>query len=161
MNDLIPQDYHQVLLPYSSTIPIQHSPPAKNTRSQRIQAFLTPAARAHLDHTPSVHQLSANLDRGPPIEGEAPSRRGGMKSRRSISFSGILGVYPGISQGPKSILGKAEDEEGEESGEEEESEETEVSASLAGSPEASEAQILALSNKPLVSQAESNDYIHG
>ncbi|MBW0587605.1 hypothetical protein O181_127320, partial [Austropuccinia psidii MF-1] len=72
--------------------------PFKNTRSQRHQAFLTSTARAPLYRTPSVHQLSANLDRGPPIEGEAPSRRGWPISR----------------------FGEAEDEEGEES------EETEV-----------------------------------
>ncbi|MBW0493011.1 hypothetical protein O181_032726 [Austropuccinia psidii MF-1] len=58
---------------------IHHSPPAKNTISQRHQAVLTPTARAPLDHTPSVNQLSTNLDRGPPMEGEAPYRRGGMK----------------------------------------------------------------------------------
>ncbi|MBW0483310.1 hypothetical protein O181_023025 [Austropuccinia psidii MF-1] len=85
---------------------VQHSPPAKNTRSQRNPAVLTPTARLPLDHTPSVHQLSANLDRVPPMEGEAPSRRGGMK------------------------LEEAEDEEGEESVEEEESEETEVATAL-------------------------------
>ncbi|MBW0492098.1 hypothetical protein O181_031813 [Austropuccinia psidii MF-1] len=62
-------------------MPVQHSPPAKNTRSQRNQAILTPTARAPLDHKWSVHQLSANLDRGPPIEGAAPSRRGGPRIR--------------------------------------------------------------------------------
>ncbi|MBW0510398.1 hypothetical protein O181_050113 [Austropuccinia psidii MF-1] len=96
-------------------MPVQHSPPANNTRSQRHQAVLTPAARAPLDHTPSVHQLSSNLDRGPPIEGAAPSRRGGVKSRRTRSFSGLLGGYPSNSQGPRSRSGEDEDEEGEES----------------------------------------------
>ncbi|MBW0528851.1 hypothetical protein O181_068566, partial [Austropuccinia psidii MF-1] len=71
---------------------------------------------------------------GPPIEGEAPSRRGGPESR----------------------LGEAEDEEVEESVEEEESEETEVAAALEGTPRASEAPNIALSNQPLVSQAEQN-----
>ncbi|MBW0587382.1 hypothetical protein O181_127097 [Austropuccinia psidii MF-1] len=85
-------------------MPVQHNPPSKDTRSQRHQAVLTPTARAPLDHTPSVHQLSEDLDRGPPTEGAAPSRRGGPRSR----------------------LGEAKDEEGEESVEEEESEETEV-----------------------------------
>ncbi|MBW0552219.1 hypothetical protein O181_091934 [Austropuccinia psidii MF-1] len=78
-------------------MPVQHSPPAKNTRSQRNPAVLTSTAMVPLDHTPSVHQLSANLDRGPPIEGAAPSRRGGMRSRRPRSFSGLLGGYPGMS----------------------------------------------------------------
>ncbi|MBW0581216.1 hypothetical protein O181_120931 [Austropuccinia psidii MF-1] len=131
-------------------MPVQHSPPAKNTRSQRHQAVLTPTERAPLDRTPTVHQLSANLDRGPPMEGAETSRRGGVKSRRSRSFSGLLGGYPSIPQGPRSSLGEAEDEEGEES------EETEVAAALKGAPEASEAPNLALSNQSLVSQAEPN-----
>ncbi|MBW0523531.1 hypothetical protein O181_063246 [Austropuccinia psidii MF-1] len=63
-------------------MPVQHSSPAKNTRSQRNPAVLTPTSRVPLDHTPSAHQLSSNLDRGPPMEGAAPSRRGGIKSRR-------------------------------------------------------------------------------
>ncbi|MBW0545120.1 hypothetical protein O181_084835 [Austropuccinia psidii MF-1] len=66
------------------------------------------------------------------MEGEAPSRRGGPRSR----------------------LREGEDKEGEESVEEEESKETEVADSLEGAPEASEAANLAHSNKPLVSQAE-------
>ncbi|MBW0582563.1 hypothetical protein O181_122278, partial [Austropuccinia psidii MF-1] len=57
-------------------MPVQNIPPSKNTRSQKIQAILALKARAPLEKTPSVHQLSANLDRGPPMEGEAPSRRG-------------------------------------------------------------------------------------
>ncbi|MBW0582496.1 hypothetical protein O181_122211 [Austropuccinia psidii MF-1] len=82
------------------------------------------------------------------MERAAPLRRGGVKSRRSRSFSGLLGGYPSIPQGPRSRLGEAEDEEGEES------EETEVAAALAGVPEASEAPSLSLSNQPLVSQDE-------
>ncbi|MBW0488850.1 hypothetical protein O181_028565 [Austropuccinia psidii MF-1] len=113
---------------------IQNSPPAKNTRSQRNKAFITPKERAPLDYTPSVHQLSANLDRGPPMEGAAPSRRGGPRSR----------------------LGEAEYEEGQESVKEEESEETEVAAALEGASKTSEAANLAHCNKPLVSQAEPN-----
>ncbi|MBW0575294.1 hypothetical protein O181_115009 [Austropuccinia psidii MF-1] len=130
-------------------IPVQHSPPAKNTRSQRNQAVLTPTERVTLDCTPSVHQLSANLDRGPPME-EAPSRRGGMKSRRSRSFSGLLSGYPGMSEAARARLGEVEDEEGEESVEEEDSGETEV----ADAPEVPQGSNLALSNQPLVSQTE-------
>ncbi|MBW0480745.1 hypothetical protein O181_020460 [Austropuccinia psidii MF-1] len=80
------------------------------------------------------------------MEGAAPPRRGGVKSRRSRSFSGLLGGYPYIFQGPRGRLGEAEDEEGEES------EETEVAAA----PEASEAANIAHSNQLLVSQAETN-----
>ncbi|MBW0565199.1 hypothetical protein O181_104914 [Austropuccinia psidii MF-1] len=124
-------------------MPVQHSPPARNTRYQRNPAFLTPTSRVPLDCTQSVHQLSANLDRGPPMEGEAPSIRGGMKYRRSRAFSGLLGGYPGMSEVARARLGEAEDEEGEESMAEKEYEETEVATALAGVPEASEATNLA------------------
>ncbi|MBW0492683.1 hypothetical protein O181_032398 [Austropuccinia psidii MF-1] len=60
------------------------------------------------------------------MEGEAPSRRGRVK------------------------LGKAEDKDLKES------EETGVDAALEGAPEVSEAENLAHSNQPLVSQAEPN-----
>ncbi|MBW0497109.1 hypothetical protein O181_036824 [Austropuccinia psidii MF-1] len=135
-------------------MPVQHSPPAKNTRSQRNPAVLTPTARVPLDRTPSVHQLSANLDRGPPMEGAAPSRRGGMKSRRSRSFSGLLGGYPGMSEGARARLGEVEDEEGEESVEEEDSGETEVADALENAPEVPQGSNIAFSSQPLVSQAE-------
>ncbi|MBW0468609.1 hypothetical protein O181_008324 [Austropuccinia psidii MF-1] len=47
-------------------MPIQHSPPERQTRSQaRAQAVLTPAPRAPLDGTPAVPQLRAHLDRRP------------------------------------------------------------------------------------------------
>ncbi|MBW0475470.1 hypothetical protein O181_015185 [Austropuccinia psidii MF-1] len=84
------------------------------------------------------------------MEGAALSRRGGVKSRRSRPFSGLLGGYPIISQGPRSRSGEAEDTEGKES------EETEVEAALAGAPEASEAPNLSPSNQSPVSQAEPN-----
>ncbi|MBW0466064.1 hypothetical protein O181_005779 [Austropuccinia psidii MF-1] len=90
------------------------------------------------------------------MECAATSRRGGVKSRTSRSFSGFLGGYASISQGPTSRLGEAEDEEAGESVKEEDSEYTEVSAALAGVPEASEAPNPSLSNQPLVSQAETN-----
>ncbi|MBW0537248.1 hypothetical protein O181_076963 [Austropuccinia psidii MF-1] len=83
---------------------IQNSPSAKSKRSQRSKAVLTPTLMAPLYSTPSVHKLSANLDRGSPMEGAAHSRRGGMNSSRGRSFSGLLNGYPGISQGPRSRL---------------------------------------------------------
>ncbi|MBW0528607.1 hypothetical protein O181_068322 [Austropuccinia psidii MF-1] len=86
------------------------------------------------------------------MEGAAPSRRGCMNSRISRSFLDFLGGNPGISQGPRSLLGEAEYEEGEESLEEEDPEETEV----AGAPESFEASNLALSTQPLASQSEPN-----
>ncbi|MBW0548883.1 hypothetical protein O181_088598 [Austropuccinia psidii MF-1] len=88
------------------------------------------------------------------MEGAAPSRRGGMKSRRSRSFSGLLGGYPGMLGGARVRLGEVEDEEGEESVEEEESGETEVVYALEYAPEVPQGFNIALSSKPLVSQTE-------
>ncbi|MBW0588234.1 hypothetical protein O181_127949 [Austropuccinia psidii MF-1] len=135
-------------------MPVQHSPPAENTRSQRNPAVLTPTARVPLDCTPSAHQLSANLDRGPPMEGAAPSKRGGMKSRRSRAFSGLLGGYPGMYEGARARLGEVEDEGGEVLVDEEDSGETEVVDALANAPEGPQGSTLAPTNKPLVSQCD-------
>ncbi|MBW0543605.1 hypothetical protein O181_083320 [Austropuccinia psidii MF-1] len=90
------------------------------------------------------------------MEREAHSRREGLNSSISRSFSGLLGCYSSISQGHRSRLGEAEDEEGKDSVEEEDSEETEVEAAFPDAPEASEATSLSHSNQPLVSQAEPN-----
>ncbi|MBW0575869.1 hypothetical protein O181_115584 [Austropuccinia psidii MF-1] len=88
------------------------------------------------------------------MEGAAPSRRGGMKSRRSRSFSGLLGGYPGMSEGARERLGEVEDEKGEESVEEEDSGENEVADALANAPEVPQGSNLALSSQPFVSQSE-------
>ncbi|MBW0512373.1 hypothetical protein O181_052088 [Austropuccinia psidii MF-1] len=117
-------------------------------------AVLAHKARAPHDRTLSVHKPSVNLDRGPPIAGAAPSRRGCVKSRRSRSLSGVLYGYPIVFQEPRGILWEDKDEDGEVCVEEEEYEETEVAAALEGAPEASEAPNLALSSQRLVSQAE-------
>ncbi|MBW0477892.1 hypothetical protein O181_017607 [Austropuccinia psidii MF-1] len=127
-------------------MPVQHSPPGKNTVSQRNPAVPTLTARVPLDCTPSVYQMSIDLDRGPPMEGAGPSRRGGMKSRRSRSFSGRLGGHPGMSEGAKARLGEVEDEEGEESVEEEDS--------LANAPEVSQGSNLAPTNQTTVSKCD-------
>ncbi|MBW0590693.1 hypothetical protein O181_130408 [Austropuccinia psidii MF-1] len=80
-------------------MPLQHSPPARQTRSQaRTQAVLTPTPRVPLDGTPAVPQLRAQLDRGPRMEGLAPSRKEGRVPRRSNSFSGVVGGFPGMSR---------------------------------------------------------------
>ncbi|MBW0539630.1 hypothetical protein O181_079345 [Austropuccinia psidii MF-1] len=88
------------------------------------------------------------------MEGAAPSIRGGMKSRRSRSFSGILGGYTGMSEGAIARLGEVEDEEGEESVEEEDSGETEVEDALANAPEVPRGSNLAFSSQPLFYQTE-------
>ncbi|MBW0524130.1 hypothetical protein O181_063845 [Austropuccinia psidii MF-1] len=52
-------------------IPVQNSPPERNTRSQtRTSAVITQKPRAPLDGTPEVPHLRAHLDRGPIIEEE-------------------------------------------------------------------------------------------
>ncbi|MBW0548222.1 hypothetical protein O181_087937 [Austropuccinia psidii MF-1] len=107
-------------------MPFQHSPPARQTRSQaRAQAVLTPTPRAPLDGTPEVPQLRAQLDKGPRMEREAQSRKEGRGPRRSSSFSGVFGGFPGLSM--TNLKGPVEDgeEEGENSVEEEESDGTE------------------------------------
>ncbi|MBW0559343.1 hypothetical protein O181_099058 [Austropuccinia psidii MF-1] len=75
------------------------------------------------------------------MEGAAPSRR-------SRSFSRLLGGYPSISEGARARLGEVEDEDVEESGE------TEVADALENAPEVPQASNLALSSQPLVSQTE-------
>ncbi|MBW0570428.1 hypothetical protein O181_110143 [Austropuccinia psidii MF-1] len=58
-------------------MPLQHSPPARHTRSQaQAQAVLTPTPRAPLDRTPAVPPLKAQSRReqdhpGPGEDGEA------------------------------------------------------------------------------------------
>ncbi|MBW0557958.1 hypothetical protein O181_097673 [Austropuccinia psidii MF-1] len=80
-------------------MPLKHSPPERQTRSQaQTQAVLTPTPRAPLDGTPEVPQLRARLDRGPIVEGEEPSIQEGRVRRRSNSFSGVGGRFPGMSR---------------------------------------------------------------
>ncbi|MBW0512570.1 hypothetical protein O181_052285 [Austropuccinia psidii MF-1] len=86
------------------------------------------------------------------MEGAEHSRSGGMKSRRSISFSGLLGGHPGMSEGSRARLREVEDEEGKESLEEEDFGETEVAYALANAPEVPQGSNLAPTNQPLVSQ---------
>ncbi|MBW0544850.1 hypothetical protein O181_084565 [Austropuccinia psidii MF-1] len=96
-------------------MPVQHSLLTKNTRSQINPAVCTPTARDP-------------LGKEPPMKGTAPYRRGGMKHRRSTSFSGFSGGYPGIYEGAKARLGEVGDEK-------EDSGETEVEDALENAPE--------------------------
>ncbi|MBW0487395.1 hypothetical protein O181_027110 [Austropuccinia psidii MF-1] len=66
-------------------MPIQHSPPRQTISQARTQAVLTPTRRAPLDVTPAVPQLRAQLDRGPHMEGAAPSRKERRGPKRSSS----------------------------------------------------------------------------
>ncbi|MBW0557524.1 hypothetical protein O181_097239 [Austropuccinia psidii MF-1] len=62
-------------------MPIQHSPPARQNRSQaRAQDVLTPTPRAPLDHTPAVPQLRAQFGRSNTIQ------EGRMRSKKIKFF---------------------------------------------------------------------------
>ncbi|MBW0501645.1 hypothetical protein O181_041360 [Austropuccinia psidii MF-1] len=88
------------------------------------------------------------------MEGAEPSRSGGMKSRRSRSFSCLLDFYPGMSEGARAKLGEVEDEEGEEFVEEEDFVENKVEDALENAPEVPQVSNLAPTNRPLVSQSD-------
>ncbi|MBW0537346.1 hypothetical protein O181_077061 [Austropuccinia psidii MF-1] len=135
-------------------MPIQRLPPARQTRAQaRTHAVLTPTARAPLDGTPKVSQLRAHLDRGPNVEGAVPSRKEGRVPRRSSSFSGVVGGFPGVSR--TTLKGPGEDGEGEEedSVEEEESDGTEGVPAPVGASQGTGGPTLAQSNQPVSHQS--------
>ncbi|MBW0518769.1 hypothetical protein O181_058484 [Austropuccinia psidii MF-1] len=133
---------------------IQHSSPARKTRSQaKAQAVLTPAPRAPLDGTPAVPQLRAQLDRGSHMEGAAPSRNEGRGPRRSNSFLGVVGRLQGTSR--TIFKGPGEDcEEEENSVEEEESDSTECAPAFVGVPQGTRGPTLAQSDQPFSHWAE-------
>ncbi|MBW0500787.1 hypothetical protein O181_040502 [Austropuccinia psidii MF-1] len=113
-------------------MPVQHSPPARQTRSQ---AVITPTPRAPLDGTPAVPQLRAQLDRGPIFEGAAPSRKEG--------------------RGPRiSSLGEDGEEEEENSVEEEESYGTEGVPAPVGASQGTGEPTPSQSNQPVSHQPE-------
>ncbi|MBW0592959.1 hypothetical protein O181_132674 [Austropuccinia psidii MF-1] len=59
------------------------------------------------------------------MEGAAPSRKEGIGPRRSISLSGVVGGFPGVSRTSLQVQGKEDDDEEENSVEEEDSDGTE------------------------------------
>ncbi|MBW0490762.1 hypothetical protein O181_030477 [Austropuccinia psidii MF-1] len=94
-------------------MPVQHSPRARETRSQaRTQAVITPTPRFPLDGTPAIPQLRDQLDRAPHLKGEEQSRKEERGPRKSSSFSGVVGSFPGISK--TTFKGPGEDGEEEE-----------------------------------------------
>ncbi|MBW0574086.1 hypothetical protein O181_113801 [Austropuccinia psidii MF-1] len=136
-------------------MPIQHSPPARQTRSQgRTQAVLTPTPRAPLDGTPAVSQLRAKLDRGPTLEGAAPSRKEGRVPRRSSSFSGVVGGFPGTSRTIFKGPGEDGEEEDKNSVQEEESDGTEGVPAPVEASQGTGGPTLAQSNQPVSHQSE-------
>ncbi|MBW0585588.1 hypothetical protein O181_125303 [Austropuccinia psidii MF-1] len=112
-------------------MPVQHSPPARHTRSQaRTQAVLTPTQRAPLDGTPAVPQLRAQLDRGPHMEGR--------KRAKKIKF----------------FFRSNGEEEEENSVEEEEYDSTEGASTPVGIPQGTGIPTLAQSDQPVSHQSE-------
>ncbi|MBW0569682.1 hypothetical protein O181_109397 [Austropuccinia psidii MF-1] len=131
-------------------MPLQHSPPARQTRSQaQAQAVLTPTPRAPLDPTPAVPPLKAQLDRGPIKEGEEPFRKEGRVPRRSNSFSGVVGHSTGMSRTTFRGPGENGEEEEENSVEEEEAAPAPVGAS-----EGTRGTTLVQSDQPVSHQTE-------
>ncbi|MBW0552359.1 hypothetical protein O181_092074 [Austropuccinia psidii MF-1] len=117
-------------------MPIQDSPPARQTRSQaRTHAVLTTTPRAPLDGTPAVPKLRAKLDRGTILEGAAPSRKEGRGPRRSSPWEGG-------------------EEEEDNSVEEEVSDGTEGVPAPVGESQGTEGPTLAQSNHPVSHQYE-------
>ncbi|MBW0560747.1 hypothetical protein O181_100462 [Austropuccinia psidii MF-1] len=129
--------------------------PSKHTTSQaRTQAVLTLTPRAPLDSTPEAPQLRTQLDRGPTMEGAAPSRKEEGGPRRSSSFSGVVGGFPGLSRTSLKVPGEDDEEEGENSVEEEESDGTEAAPAPVGAPQSTGRPTLSQSDQPVSHQSE-------
>ncbi|MBW0533386.1 hypothetical protein O181_073101 [Austropuccinia psidii MF-1] len=129
-------------------MPLQHSSPARQTRSQaRAEAVLTPTPRAPLDGTIAVPPLKAQLDRGPIKEGSAPYRKEGRVPRRSNSFSGVVGGFPGMLRTTFRGPGEDGEEEEENSVEEEGSYGTEAAPAPVGESEGTRGPTLAQSDQ--------------
>ncbi|MBW0577796.1 hypothetical protein O181_117511, partial [Austropuccinia psidii MF-1] len=125
------------------------------TRSQaRAQAFLTLTPRAPLYGTPAVPQLRAKLDRGPILEGGAPTRKEGRGPRRLSSFSGVVGSFPGNSRTTFKGTGGDGEEEGENSVEEEESDGTKGAPAPVGESQSTGGPTPAHYNQPVSHQSE-------
>ncbi|MBW0477192.1 hypothetical protein O181_016907 [Austropuccinia psidii MF-1] len=70
-------------------MPVQHSPPLRQTRSKaRAQAVCTPTPRASLDGTPEVPQLRSKFERGSTIkEGRRRAKKIKFLFSSSLRFS--------------------------------------------------------------------------
>ncbi|MBW0497191.1 hypothetical protein O181_036906 [Austropuccinia psidii MF-1] len=82
------------------------------------------------------------------MEGESPSRKEGRGPRRSSSFSGVAGGFPG----PSRTIFKGPGEDGEE--EEEDSNSTEGAPAPVGVPQGTGGPTRAQSDKPVSHQSE-------
>ncbi|MBW0486570.1 hypothetical protein O181_026285 [Austropuccinia psidii MF-1] len=136
-------------------MPIQQSPPERQTRSQaRTQAVLTPTPRAPLDGTPEVPQLRAHSDRGPNVKGAALSKKEERAPRRSSSCSGVVGAFPELSRTTLEGTGEDGEEQEENSVEEEEYDHTEGVPAPVGASQGTGGPTLAQCNQPVSHQSE-------
>ncbi|MBW0477245.1 hypothetical protein O181_016960 [Austropuccinia psidii MF-1] len=118
-------------------MPVQYSPPARQTRSQaRTQAVLTPTPRR------TSH------------EGADKSRKEGRGPRRSSSFSRVVGLFPGISRTALKGTGEDDVEEEESSVQDKESDNTESSPTPVGEFQGNGGPTLAESNKAVSHNSE-------
>ncbi|MBW0572791.1 hypothetical protein O181_112506 [Austropuccinia psidii MF-1] len=88
------------------------------------------------------------------MEGEAPSRKEGRGPRRSSSFSGVVGGFPGLSRTSLKVPGEDDEEEEENSVEEEESEGTEAAPAPVGASQGTGRPTLSQSDQPVSHQSE-------
>ncbi|MBW0575892.1 hypothetical protein O181_115607 [Austropuccinia psidii MF-1] len=86
------------------------------------------------------------------VEGEAPSKKEGRGPRRSSSFSGVVGGFPGFSRTTFKGPGENGEEEEENSVEEEESDGTEVVPAPVGASQGTSGPTLAHSDQPVSHQ---------
>ncbi|MBW0593534.1 hypothetical protein O181_133249 [Austropuccinia psidii MF-1] len=84
----------------------------------------------------------------------APSRKEGRGPRRSISLSGVVGGFPGLSRTSLKVQGEENDDEEENSVEEEESDGTEGVPAPVGASQSTGGPTLAQSDKPVSHQSE-------
>ncbi|MBW0482753.1 hypothetical protein O181_022468 [Austropuccinia psidii MF-1] len=148
------QPYHGIIS-HNHDYELSNRQRSLQTRSRdRTQAFLTPTPRAPLDGIPEVPQLRAKLDRGPILEGAAPSRREGRGPRISSSFSGVVGGFPGTSRTIFKGPGEDGEEEVENFVEEEESDGTEGFPAPVEASQRTGGPTLAQSNQPVSHQSE-------
>ncbi|MBW0574354.1 hypothetical protein O181_114069 [Austropuccinia psidii MF-1] len=88
------------------------------------------------------------------MEEAEPSREEGRGSRRSSSFSGVGGGFPGLSRTSLKVPGEDDEEEEENSVEEEESDGTEAAPAPVAEPQVIGRPTLAQSDQPVSHQSE-------
>ncbi|MBW0463219.1 hypothetical protein O181_002934 [Austropuccinia psidii MF-1] len=120
----------------------------------RAEGVLTPNPRATLDGTPAVPQLRDQLDRGSHIQGAEPSIKEGRGTRRSNSFSRVVGKFQGLSRTTLEGPGEDGEEEEENSGEEEDSDGTEGVPAPVGAFQGIGGTSLAQSDQSISHQSE-------